>query len=77
ETREAQRIGRIALKAGLGELDITEDDLFAAFEDLAARFHGKADGDRSDRNVKQSSSSQRTAPEAVETGAAADGDPEA
>lgn len=38
ETREAERIGRIALKAGLGEVEIDETDLQAAFEKLAARF---------------------------------------
>jgi hypothetical protein len=38
ETREAERIGRIALKAGLGEIEIDEADLQAAFEDVAKRF---------------------------------------
>ena len=38
ETREAERIGRIALKAGLGDIEIEEDALLAAFEDLAGRF---------------------------------------
>ena len=40
ETREAERIGRIALKAGLGEIEIDEADLQAAFEGLAKRFRG-------------------------------------
>ncbi|WP_172691171.1 conjugal transfer protein TraC [Rhizobium rhizogenes] len=40
ETREAERIGRIALKAGLGEIEIDEAELQAAFEDVANRFHG-------------------------------------
>lgn len=40
ETREAERLGRVALKAGLGELDIAEPALLAAFEDVARRFHG-------------------------------------
>jgi hypothetical protein len=40
ETREAERIGRIALKAGLGEIEIDEADLQAALEDLAKRFRG-------------------------------------
>lgn len=40
ETREAERIGRIALKAGLGEIEIDEEELQAAFEELARRFHG-------------------------------------
>ena len=38
ETREAERIGRLALKAGLGEIAIEEAELVAAFETLAARF---------------------------------------
>lgn len=38
ETREAERIGRIALKAGLGEIEIEDSALLAAFEDLANRF---------------------------------------
>lgn len=38
ETREAERIGRIALKAGIGEIEIEEGELLAAFEVLATRF---------------------------------------
>ncbi|MEP3302451.1 MAG: conjugal transfer protein TraC [Roseibium sp.] len=38
ETREAERIGRIALKAGIGEVEIDESKLLTAFEDLAKRF---------------------------------------
>ena len=38
ETREAERIGRIALKAGLGELEIDDSDLLKAFEELQLRF---------------------------------------
>ncbi|MBM7045636.1 conjugal transfer protein TraC [Rhizobium lusitanum] len=40
ETREAERIGRIALKAGLGEIEIEEAELQAAFENIAGRFRG-------------------------------------
>ncbi len=40
ETREAERIGRIALKAGLGEIEIDEAELQAAFEDVTKRFRG-------------------------------------
>ncbi|MEH7876293.1 conjugal transfer protein TraC [Rhizobium laguerreae] len=40
ETREAERIGRIALKAGLGEIEIDEAELQAAFEQLTKRFLG-------------------------------------
>lgn len=38
ETRDAERIGRIALKAGLGEIDVEDANLQVAFEDVAKRF---------------------------------------
>ena len=38
ETREAERIGRLALRAGLGDIEIEEGDLVAAFEAFAGRF---------------------------------------
>tara|TARA_R110002126_G_scaffold85058_1_gene206294 strand:+ start:41667 stop:41930 length:264 start_codon:yes stop_codon:yes gene_type:complete len=38
ETREAERIGRIALKAGIGEVEIDESKLLSEFENLAKRF---------------------------------------
>ncbi|MBO0134303.1 conjugal transfer protein TraC [Agrobacterium burrii] len=40
ETREAERIGRIALKAGLGEIEIDETELQATLEEIAKRFRG-------------------------------------
>ena len=40
ETREAEHIGRIALKAGIGEIEIEEAELQAAFEEIAKRFRG-------------------------------------
>ena len=40
ETRQAERIGRIVLKAGLGEIEIEEATLQAVFEDLVKRFRG-------------------------------------
>jgi hypothetical protein len=40
ETREAERIGRIALRAGLGEIEVEEEALLSAFEELAKRFRG-------------------------------------
>ena len=43
ETREAERIGRVALKAGLGDIEVADADLLKAFEELAARFR-KATG---------------------------------
>jgi predicted unusual protein kinase regulating ubiquinone biosynthesis (AarF/ABC1/UbiB family) len=44
ETRDAERIGRIALKAGLGEIEIDDADLQAAFEEVAKRFRGNKAG---------------------------------
>ena len=38
ETREAERIGRLALRAGLGDIEVEDSDLVAAFEDVAAKF---------------------------------------
>ena len=38
ETREAERIGRLALKAGLGELEIEDGELVSALEEVVARF---------------------------------------
>ena len=59
ETRDAERIGRIALKAGLGEIEIDDADLQAAFEEVAKRFRGGKAGSNgkeksaagSDRNI--------------------------
>ncbi|OJF91490.1 conjugal transfer protein TraC [Pararhizobium antarcticum] len=47
ETREAERIGRIALKTGLGDFEIDETELQAAFEDVAKRFRGGRGSDKS------------------------------
>jgi hypothetical protein len=44
ETREAERIGRVALRAGLGEIETEEADLLAAFEALATRFRAGKPG---------------------------------
>ena len=38
EAREAERIGRLAFKAGLGEIEIDDAKLVQALEDLAKRF---------------------------------------
>jgi len=40
ETKEAERIGRIAVKAGLGDLEIEEGELADAFAELAKSFRG-------------------------------------
>lgn len=38
ETREAERIGRLALKAGLGDLEVEDGDLITAFGEVTVRF---------------------------------------
>lgn len=38
ESREAERIGRLALKAGLGDIEIADSDLIKSFEELSATF---------------------------------------
>ena len=41
--REASRIAKIAVRAGLADLTISDKDLLAAFKEIAARFqNGKA-----------------------------------
>jgi hypothetical protein len=42
EAREGERIGAIAIKAGLHEIDAADSDLLKAFKALAARFRGEA-----------------------------------
>ena len=44
ETREAERIGRIALKAGLGDIEIDEEALLAALTDVAGTFRRGSNG---------------------------------
>lgn len=51
ETREAERIGRVALRAGLGEIEIDEAELQAAFEDVAKRFRGGKSGSNGKEKV--------------------------
>ena len=63
ETREAERIGRIALKAGLGEIEIEEGELQTAFEAVVKRFRerqrspkaGASGGEAKDTNATASS----------------------
>lgn len=49
ETREAERIGRIALKSGLGEFELDEAELQAAFEEMARRFRSSTRPSRDGR----------------------------
>jgi hypothetical protein len=74
ETREAERIGRIALKAGLGELGIEEGDLQAAFEEIAGKFRkgGQVPSGTKPVDTGVQATVQATAPATkVEAGAAA------
>lgn len=75
ETREAERIGRIALKAGLGEIEIEEGELQAALEAVAARFRGEG-GKATGRKEDDHSTPRNTSTGKVETGTPANGDPE-
>lgn len=42
EAEAAEKIGRLAIKAGLVDLEIADDDLLKEFEVLAGRFRKKA-----------------------------------
>ncbi|BCH19524.1 conjugal transfer protein TraC [Mesorhizobium sp. L-2-11] len=70
ETREAERIGRIALKAGLGEIEIEEAALQGAFEEIAGRFRG-AKGQASGKRKAGDGGTAGASPATVATGAAA------
>ncbi|AHK05174.1 MULTISPECIES: conjugal transfer protein TraC [Rhizobium/Agrobacterium group] len=71
ETREAERIGRIALKAGLGDIEIDEAELQAAFEDVAKRFRGgkgSATGKRQAGDSRTGSEPYATQPTGADAG---------
>ncbi len=75
ETREAERIGRIALKAGLGDIDIEETELLAVFEELAARFRkggGTAPGERKGRGSGNATASSATVQAGSDAGSGAE-----
>ncbi|CAH1661679.1 conjugal transfer protein TraC [Chelatococcus asaccharovorans] len=76
ETREAERIGRIALKAGLGEIEIEEAAMLSAFEDAAKRFR---DGSHASTGRKGGAGRQTTggASTTLAAGGAQGGDREA
>ncbi|WP_337270743.1 TraC family protein [Oryzifoliimicrobium ureilyticus] len=38
ETRDAERIGRIAIRVGLGEIEIEDVRFLSGFEDVVGRF---------------------------------------
>ncbi|MDQ0563046.1 hypothetical protein QO004_004855 [Rhizobium mesoamericanum] len=76
ETREAERIGRVALRAGLGEIEIDEGELQAAFEQVAHRFRGGTGAATGKKNAGDGRPSSASATK-DETGAAPSGASEA
>lgn len=68
ETREAERIGRIALKAGLGDIEIEEGELQAVFEDVAKRFRGGKAASNGKEGGGQGAVTQQTAPNSTGPG---------
>jgi hypothetical protein len=75
ETKEAERIGRLALKAGLGEISIDGTDLQAAFETLAGRFRAGKLGSTGAESGQATRTSHQTTP--LTSGASAGEVPEA
>lgn len=73
ETREAERIGRVALRAGLGDIEIDEGEMQAAFEDVAKQFRE----DKGGSNGKQRGGSSSADTSVVPSGAAPGGAGEA
>jgi hypothetical protein len=46
EVKAGERLGKLALKAGLGEVDVDDDTLLKQFEAVAVRFRPAANGAR-------------------------------
>lgn len=79
ETREAERIGRVALKAGLGDVEIEEEELQAAFEEIARRFRRGSERTTGKKNAdagEPAAAVAATTP-AIDVGAAQNGSGEA
>ena len=75
ETREAERIGRIALKAGIGEIEIDEAELQAAFEEIAGRFRagqGQATARKNGSGGRTGSETSSTLPSGANAGGASE-----
>jgi hypothetical protein len=68
ETREAERIGRVALRAGLGEIEVEETDLHVAFEDLVKRFRGAKQNASGRKGESRTGSGQTEKNETFATG---------
>lgn len=43
EAREAERLGGLAVKAGLHEIDVSDSDLVQALKEVVTRFQSKAE----------------------------------
>ena len=71
ETREAERIGRIALKAGLGDIEIDEEALLAALTDVAGTFRrGSNEGSTGKKRTEHAPSSESPSSTALTSQAA-------
>lgn len=70
ETREAERIGRIALRAGIGDIAIDENELQTAFEEVATRFRAGEDGSTRGKNPAGGSAARSSSP--IRSGAVKD-----
>ena len=77
ETREAERIGRVALKAGLGDIEVDEAEMRDAFEEVAKRFRGGKGATTGGKKGAGSSSSEPTSTAADASGADTGGTGEA
>lgn len=71
ETREAERIGRLALKAGIGDIAVDETELQTAFEEVATRFRGGKDGSTGGKKPAGGSAAS-TSPPTIPSGAVKD-----
>ena len=55
---EATRIARLAMRAGLAEVDVSDDDLTEAFKDLVARFRAQPASSSSPKSSHDGTSGQ-------------------
>ena len=53
EVKAGERLGKLALKAGLGEVDVDADTLLKQFEAVAVRFRPAANGARPEQAAAQ------------------------
>lgn len=55
EKAEAERVGRLVIRAGLTEIDISDNDLLEAFKEIAARFQGQEEAVTSTQDTPEHS----------------------